>query len=901
MGERARKPADRLLSLFLLLGLAGFSRGVPADAPEPPDPEVQAAEPSAGEAGPGPLKVNRARPGAPVVPAGRGTERTPSSAVLRLAEGPPRRPQATCPETLGPVRLGQNRPQAPPTPQARGRAVLAIPSHYAGFVTNYPHNDGNSYNYYNSVNEKMPLWGVASGAPAPGVENAMWIGGDYDEYILDECPGGGGCYVPPPVDGVYRGWRTQGDMTAPCSCPTVIQRCYFSANRGVTMFDLSSIPDRATVNSVVLEGVVAKQFGTGERINVSQMDADRAVGLENLPGTGFQFTYDDASAGHLFATNWIVSGYAVGNPVSVALNATARADVQAALGRNWFGLGLVSGAGETYTTAYYFGALAGSSSDDPPHLAVDYSYVVPGLPQPVDVPAREVTGDGELTCAPALAWDIPDEAGGRPLHFRVSLSDTVPVHLEEDFTSSSRIDWGQTDYFGMVKTASHALYDEAGGSLGTDPPQVRLDPLELLYGGSSYPYARNYNVGWRYSRPFVSHFASDTWTAEDYTPDGLGDAMAGFPYMEWASYNSISYPNTFCGTRLGYPANVTALGGYLPSGVTESFEVRFEYDWDPGVWYSAGTLNDVTGSFTATVDPPAEGVTGVALLFTASSDGFAYLSDLQVFDGDIYDTSTAQTVTSQVVASSDNPAHVLRHARLTAVDEQAAGTAIAYEMSNDDGSTWYAVASGSDFVFPTDGNRLRWRAVLSTSSRSLSPRIYSLSITNLFGSAPVDSAADRARFEENASLGGTFQPLAAAGAPEHGSVWYQTRYRPLGLADGTWYWRTDAYAPTGTTDSGPASPVWSFTLDTDGSDLPASLGDVLRASRITSTSLALDWSLASPGPGTHYHVRRGEEASDLGTLLAHADSTTYEDASATAPLLFYSIVAADDCDRESPQ
>jgi hypothetical protein len=845
---------------------------------------------------PGPMKINRVTDEAAPSRKERGNGDPASRANLKLADGPPN----ICSDAPRSVKLVQMPPAPVPKLSRNEFAAVGIPSHYAGFVTNYPHIDGPSYNYYNTANEKMPLWGVASGAPAPGVENAMWIGGDYDQDIEDECPAGGGCYVAPPIDGVYRGWRAQGDSSAPCSCPAVIQRCYFSANRGISMFDLSYIPDKATVNSVSLEGVVAKQFGTaglGERINISQVDVDRSAGMENLPGTGFQFTYDDASMGHLYTTNWAVSGYAVGNPVSVTLNTTARTDVKAALQRNWFGLGLVSGAGETYTTAYYFGALSGSASADPPYLVVDYTYIIPDAPALVSTPASEVTGDGELTCAPALAWDIPDEAGAKPLHFKVALSDTVPVHVVEDFTSSSRIDWGLTDYYDMVKTASHDIYDETGVYVSTDPPQVRLDPLELIYGGGAYPYARNYNVGWRFSRPFVSHLATDTYTAGGYTPDGLGDAMMGFPYMEWSSDSAISYPNTACATELGYPANVTSLGGYIPSGITESFEVSFEYDGDPGNYYSVGTISDVSGSFFATVDPPAENVTGIALFFTDSNDGYAYLADLQVFDMDIYDTSVAQTVTAAVVASSGNPGHVIRHATLTAADEQPAGTAVTYEISNDNGSTWYTVSSGSDFVFPTDGNQLRWRAALSTSSRSLTPRIFGVTVDNLLGGAPVDSAANLVRFEENATLGGTFQTIPAAGAPEHSSTWYQARYRPLGLADGTWYWKTEAYAPAGTTDSGLASSVWSFTLDT--STLPSPLGDVLRAALNSETSVTLDWSLAPPNPGVHYHVYRSETADLPGTLLGQPVAAVFTDDTAAAPLLFYRIRAADDCGRES--
>jgi len=250
-------------------------------------------------------------------------------------------------ESVTGASLGPRAEASRPSPRSDQSGILQIFSHYAGFATNYPHTDG-VYGYYTNADEKMPLWGLASGAPYPGVENSVWIGGDFDnKYTSAPCGTPSDCYVPPPVDGMYRGWRSQGYPTGPCNCPVDYQRAYFSANRGVAMFDLSYIPDHSTVQSVTVEGTVSKQFGSGELLNISQIEADRYEGLENVAGTGFKFAYDDASDGHLYAVSWDVSPYAVGNPASRILNATAVTDTQAALAGNWLGLGLVSGAGET--------------------------------------------------------------------------------------------------------------------------------------------------------------------------------------------------------------------------------------------------------------------------------------------------------------------------------------------------------------------------------------------------------------------------------------------------------------------------------------------------------------------------------------------------------------------------
>jgi hypothetical protein len=778
--------------------------------------------------------------------------------------------------------------------------ILQIYSHFAGFVTNYPHTDG-PYGYYTSVNEKMPLWGMASGGPYPGVADSMWIGGDFDsKYTTAPCGTPSDCYAPPPVDGMYRGWRTQGYAGGPCNCPVEYQRAYFSANRGVAMFDLSSVPDHATVQTVTAEGTVSKQFGSGERVNISQIEADRSEGLENVAGTGFKFTYDDASDGHLYKVSWDVSPYAVGNPAFTALNSTAVSDAQAALGRNWFGLGLVSGAGETAETSYYFGAFQGSSGVEPFHLIVAYAYIVPDPLVPSSAPPQDSTGNGDPAfCTPFLTWEVPNEEGGHNLHFKACLSDTVPVYFEEDFTDASHIDPAATDYIQMVRTATHDIYDETGAFVETRPPAVVLDPLELIYGGSVYPYAKNYNVGWRFGRPFISHLASDTWEAGGYSVDGLGDAMMGREYMEWSSDSAISYPDTACATELGYPANVTGIGGYIPAGITESFEIALEYDGDPGNYYTIATETNVSSAFYLSLYPPEENVTGVALFFTGSSDGYAYLADLQVYDDLIYDTASPQTVASTVVGSSADLSHAISHVRLDTTDVQPTGTSIAYELSNDDGATWNSVTPGTDFIFPTTGRQLRWRAHLSTTDRTFTPSIRNVRLTNLLSTTPVDSAAAPAVFEENATLGGIWQTMTAAGVPEFNGAIRQARYRPAGLADGAYYWKAEAYAPAGSTDPGAASPVWSFTMQAGGGTPPPDVGDVLMAQRTGTSNVSMQWPAAPPQGLSHYHVYRSAVPSAWGSILAHVGERQYTDTTAASPILYYRLRAADDCDLES--
>jgi hypothetical protein len=52
-----------------------------------------------------------------------------------------------------------------------------------------------------------------------------------------------------------------------------------------------------------------------------------------------------------------------------------------------------------------------------------------------------------------------------------------------------------------------------------------------------------------------------------------------------------------------------------------------------------------------------------------------------------------------------------------------ANTQVHYYLSNDGGTRWYPVMPGRDFTFPTMGMDLHWRAVLTSRSPVLSPRV----------------------------------------------------------------------------------------------------------------------------------------------------------------------------------
>lgn len=97
---------------------------------------------------------------------------------------------------------------------------------------------------------------------------------------------------------------------------------------------------------------------------------------------------------------------------------------------------------------------------------------------------------------------------------------------------------------------------------------------------------------------------------------------------------------------------------------------------------------------------------------------------------DIQFDSTAVAVSKTVL----NPALNIYSAVLDAVDTSVAGiNSITYYISVDEGTTWEGpVQKGTPFIFTKLGNKLKWKAVMSTSIDTISPIIYGVTVQEYF-------------------------------------------------------------------------------------------------------------------------------------------------------------------------
>ncbi len=108
----------------------------------------------------------------------------------------------------------------------------------------------------------------------------------------------------------------------------------------------------------------------------------------------------------------------------------------------------------------------------------------------------------------------------------------------------------------------------------------------------------------------------------------------------------------------------------------------------------------------------------------------------------LYTPPKGRALSAKVNTGGDS----IENVRLNAMATTPPNTDIRYYLSNDGGAQWHSCRNGTNFVFPTAGNDLRWRAELSSLSPVITPVLHSLSIVDLEGKT-------------------TYTVLAAYGAP----------------------------------------------------------------------------------------------------------------------------------------
>ena len=92
-----------------------------------------------------------------------------------------------------------------------------------------------------------------------------------------------------------------------------------------------------------------------------------------------------------------------------------------------------------------------------------------------------------------------------------------------------------------------------------------------------------------------------------------------------------------------------------------------------------------------------------------------------------YNTASGLATSREIDTEAENN---ISNATLTADDICPVNTRITYFLSNNGGARFYRVRSGVEFIFPTVGHDLHWRAELASLAPIITPRITEIRITN---------------------------------------------------------------------------------------------------------------------------------------------------------------------------
>lgn len=165
-----------------------------------------------------------------------------------------------------------------------------------------------------------------------------------------------------PVNASYN----TGTTTTSAKTQTSLVKGYPPTENGWMKFDVSSIPDGATINSVEFHGYVSATnypyWSITPVINDPVTAASSVLYADiNAEGTTGYYLFRNESSS--FSTGW--KTYTLGGNVNTNL--------AAALSQNWFAIGIMD---RDNSTSYYI-AFHGWNEANKPYLVIDYTYVPP--------------------------------------------------------------------------------------------------------------------------------------------------------------------------------------------------------------------------------------------------------------------------------------------------------------------------------------------------------------------------------------------------------------------------------------------------------------------------------------------------------------------------------------------
>jgi predicted nucleotidyltransferase len=376
-------------------------------------------------------------------------------------------------------------------------------------------------------------------------------------------------------------------------------------DRGFIEWDISSIPDDATITDVVFKY-------HGETNNASSLTY--IYSMENQPsaqpdttgsGGGNKTIYDDAANGNAY-----LSGSStfpeIGESKQIDLGSTADSDLQSNLTTNWFAIGLKNDEGTAgqkdsiYSSEY-------STANPSPTLYVNFTYAEDTTPPAAITNLSALTGD--VVAQVKLTWTAPGDDG--------TSGDICSGKYRIKYSQDSNYDWNVSDY-------------DIEWTTTTSPGESQSRVVENLTPGATY-YFRIWTGDEIPNWSTISNSANAWAYIEDIDPSAITDLQA-----KRAAQILLSW---------------TAPGDNGTEGQASFYNIRYSssspLDWDTAtVWKSSRTTTGPYGT------PETETITGL-------TPGTTYYFQIKAFDlclnWSLSNQTTAQAGTFALVGEPMGP------------------------------------------------------------------------------------------------------------------------------------------------------------------------------------------------------------------------------------------------------
>lgn len=227
----------------------------------------------------------------------------------------------------------------------------------------------------------------------------------------------------------------------------------YDTEDGWAKFDISSIPDGSTINSIHFFGYVNATnwpYWSITPLATDPVSGDAATIYQEIQGnTGTATAYSYNNESSSFATGWH----------SYELTNDATTDMEAMLTDDWFAVGIAS---RDNSTTYYI-TLDGWNETNTPYLVVDYTAPVMANAEAVSVDIPEYVESGTVTPQATVK-----NAGTETQTFDVTLTITggyADAQTVTDLAPGDEIqltfaDWNATEGMYMAKLTTHLAGDE---------------------------------------------------------------------------------------------------------------------------------------------------------------------------------------------------------------------------------------------------------------------------------------------------------------------------------------------------------------------------------------------------------------------------------------------------------